>query len=143
MITRWAPSGHARSVERFNKMMEYFFGETNGDFRGAWIPTVDVKETPKDLSFTVELPGMEEKDIQVEMDANVLTIRGERQFSQEEKKEDYVRMERSYGTFQRSFTIDVPVKAEKIQAQYKCGLLTVTLPKTEGAARKKIEVKTG
>jgi HSP20 family protein len=122
-------------------MMEEFFEENDKNLmRVAWMPTVDVKETDKELTFVAELPGLKEEDITVEMVGDMLTIRGEREFSQEEKKDEYVRIERSYGSFQRSFSVDVPVKGDEICAEYKNGLLIVVLPKAEAIVPRKIAI---
>ena len=138
MITRW-PGERLRSFDRFSKMMDEMFNSE--EYRGVWAPVVDIRETPKELTFVAELPGMLEKDVEVELTGDILTIRGTREFSNEEKKDDYVRIERNYGSFQRSFTLDVPVKQEEILASFKNGLLTVTVPKAENRMARKIEVK--
>src|SRR5689334_18567685 len=136
MITRWAPE-RLHSFERFSKMMEDVFGGTNE----VWTPVVDVKETPGEIVFVAELPGMQMKDVEVEFNGDILTIRGTREFHQEDNKEDYVRLERSYGTFLRSFTIDGSVKPEAIHASFQNGLLTVTLPKAANRPSRKIPIK--
>jgi len=141
LLNRWAPTSTSRSFERFNKMMDEFFADGQGEFRSVWLPTVDVKETDKELTFKAELPGLTEDDINVELNAGVLTIRGEREFKEDEEKDDYVRIERSYGAFQRTFSIDVPVEADQIKAEYKQGVLTVTLPKVASANPKRIPVQ--
>lgn len=138
MITRW-PGERMRSFDRFSKMMEDVFGTE--EFRGTWTPHIDVKETPKMLTFIAELPGLQEKDVEVELLGDTLSIHGSREFSKEEKKEDYVRIERNYGSFLRSFTLGVPVKESEIKATFKNGLLTVTVPKAEDRPGRKIEVK--
>lgn len=138
MITRW-PGERMRTFDRFNKMMDDLLG-TDG-IRGGWTPVVDVKETQKELVFEAELPGMLEKDVNVEMVGDILTISGTREFNKEESKDDYVRIERSYGSFRRSFTLDVPVKAEEINATFKKGMLKVTIPKAENRPSRKIEIK--
>ncbi len=138
MITRW-PGERLQSFNRFSKMMEEMFGTE--EFRGTWTPMVDVKETPKVLTFIAELPGMHEKDVEVELIGDTLTIRGSREFTKEEDKDEYVRIERNYGTFQRSFTLDIPVKQDEILASFKNGLLTVTVPKSEDRPGRKIQVK--
>ena len=142
MITRWAPVERFKSFERFNKMMEEFLGN-GGDFPVGWMPTVDVKDTPKELTLIAELPGVNEKDIEVEVVGENLTIRGKREFNVEEKKDDYVRIERNYGSFLRTFALDVPVKPDKITANFKDGLLTVTVPKAEGIAPRKVAIHKG
>lgn len=136
MITRW-PTERLQSFERFSKMMDDVFGGT-GD---VWMPVVDVKETPTELVFVAELPGLLEKDVEVELNGDVLTIRGLRELIREENKDDYVRIERNYGSFKRSFTIDIPVKPDAIQANFKHGLLTVTVPKVENRPAHKIPIK--
>lgn len=138
MITRW-PGERLRSFDRFNQMMEDFI---NGDeLRTSWSPLVDVKETAKELTFEVELPGLQEKDVNVELIGDTLTISGSRETQSEEKKDEYVRIERSYGSFRRSFTLDIPVKREEINATFKNGLLTVTVPKAENRPTQKIAIE--
>jgi HSP20 family protein len=139
MITNLAPIERFRSFEHFNKMME----EMLSGWTSTWTPMVDVKETEKELTFICELPGMTEKDVNVEVRENLLTISGKREFVDETKKKDYVRVERSYGSFFRSFTLDSMVKPEKIQATFKDGLLTVVVPKIEAPKPKKIPVLPG
>jgi len=140
MIAPWAPTERFRTFDRFNKMMDNLFSGEN--FRG-WFPNVDIKETDKEITFMAELPGMKQADINVDVSGDVLTISGHREFNKEEKKEDYVRVEREYGSFQRAFTLGVPVLREKVTAIYKDGILTVTVPKAEGISSHKVSVKTG
>lgn len=140
-LAQWTPS-RLRSYDRFNRMMEEVFGAEVPTWN-RWTPNVDVKETEKEYLFIMELPGMEQKDVEVEINGDILTIRGERLFDHEERKEDYVCLEREYGSFKRSFTLGVPVKNNAIQATFKNGLLTVILPKAEIAAPHKIAVKNG
>jgi HSP20 family protein len=108
-------------------------------------PVVDVAEREKDYEITAELPGMAESDIEVNVSDDVLTIKGEKKEEKEEKKKDYYLSERRYGSFQRSFRVPDGVDANKIEAKFKNGVLTVTLPKTPEAQKKqkKIEVKKG
>ena len=110
---------------------------------GAFSPSVDVRETDKEIVVSAEIPGMEEKDIQVELAADGLTIRGEKRTETEDKKEGYVRKETSYGSFHRFIPLPAEVQAAKASAELKKGVLTVTLPKTPEAKakRKKIEIK--
>ena len=138
MITRW-PGERLRSFDRFNKMMEEVFG--GDELRCVWAPAVDVKETSKDLTFKVELPGLKEDEVSVELAGDILTISGSREFKDEQTKDDYVRIERSYGSFRRSFTLDVPVKSDEIDASFEDGLLTVKVPKAESKPTQKIAVK--
>ncbi|GIV02263.1 MAG: molecular chaperone [Fimbriimonadales bacterium] len=142
MITRYRPfDNRLRTFDRLSRMMDEFFGDET-EVRSGWMPSVDVKETDQALTFYVEVPGMRQEDIDVELVGDVLTIRGKREFSDEEKRDDYVRIERSYGSFQRSFTIGVPVKADEISATYRDGILTVVVPKADEVKPRKIEVKT-
>jgi len=113
----------------------------------AWpaAPAVDVAETDKAYEITAELPGMDEKNIEVKVANGVLTIKGEKQEEKEEKKKDYYLSERRYGSFQRAFQLPEGVDVDKIEAAFKKGVLTVTLPKTPEAQKsvKKIAVKGG
>lgn len=134
MITRLPE--RVLSFDRFNKMMEDVFSGAPS----VWTPLVDVKETLKEIVLVAELPGLLEKDVEIEMVGDILTITGHREFNNEEKRDDYVRIERGYGSFKRSFTIDVPIKPDLIKATFKDGLLTVTLPKAEARPTKKIPI---
>jgi HSP20 family protein len=109
------------------------------------VPAVDVTQTDKGYEITAELPGMEEKDIDVKLTNGVLTIRGEKRDEKEEKKNDYYVRERSFGSFERSFQVPENVDTDKVSASFKKGVLTVMLPKSAEAqkAEKKIEVKAG
>jgi len=107
------------------------------------VPAVDIAETEKGYEITAELPGMDEKNMEVKFADGVLTIKGEKQEEKEEKKKDYYLSERNYGSFQRSFQVPDGVENDKIEASFKKGVLTVTLPKSAEAqkAEKKIAVK--
>ncbi len=110
----------------------------------GWTPTVDVAETDQALLLTAELPGVEEKDVEIELEGNVLTIRGEKkEMSEKEEMKGERRMriwERRYGEFSRSFTLPNTVDAESIRAEFAKGLLTVHLPKTQEAKGRRIEI---
>jgi HSP20 family protein len=106
-----------------------------------WAPAVDLKEDTNNFIVSAELPGLKREDIQVEIENNTLMIKGERKFEKKEEKENYHFVERSYGSFYRSFTLPKNVDAEKISAEYKDGVLHVTLPKREEVKPKKVEVK--
>jgi len=109
------------------------------------MPAVDVTQTDKGYEITAELPGMEERDIDVKLANGILTIRGEKRDEKEEKKNDYYVRERSFGSFERSFQVPENVDTDKVSASFKKGVLTVMLPKSAEAqkAEKKIEVKAG
>jgi HSP20 family protein len=106
-----------------------------------WTPTCDIYETEKEVVVKAELPGLKKEDVQVSIDNNLLSIHGERKFEEETKKENYYRVERSYGEFLRTFTLPAFVDATKINAEFKDGILTLNLPKKEEAKPKQIEVK--
>ena len=112
--------------------------------QSAWAaPAVDIAESEKGYEITADMPGMDEKNIEVKYSDGLLTIKGEKQEEKEEKKKDYHLQERSYGSFQRTFQVPDGVDADKIEAHFKKGVLTVTLPKSAEAqkAERKITVK--
>jgi HSP20 family protein len=109
-------------------------------------PAVDIVERDKAYEMSVELPGTDEKDIELKLANDMLTIRGERKDEREEQKRDYRLSERHYGVFERSFRLPEDIDTDKIEAKFEKGILTVTLPKTpeaQSAAEKKIPIKTG
>jgi len=110
---------------------------------GAFSPKVDVTENEKEFNISAELPGMDDKDIDVSLQNDMLTIRGEKKEEKEDKGKDYYRMERSYGYFSRTIPLPVEVETDKVDAKFKKGVLTITLPKTAKAVAetKKISVK--
>jgi HSP20 family protein len=108
---------------------------------GAWMPSVDVSETEKEFVVKAELPGIDAKDINVSLTDGVLTIRGERKHENEEKKENYHLVERGFGSFSRAFQLPREVDPEKVDAEYKNGVLKVRIPKAECRAPNRIEVK--
>ena len=117
---------------RMDRLFDDFAGDyhwpfTNG--RGAMTPTIDVSETDKEMTVEAELPGVDEKDIDVTLTDNLLTIKGEKKQEKEEKKKDYHLTERSYGSFSRSMTLPFDADPAKIRAAFKDGVLTITLPK--------------
>ena len=106
-----------------------------------WVPAVDIKETDKAFIITADVPGVDPKDIEVNMENGVLTIRGERKEEKEEEKEGYKRIERVRGTFYRRFTLPDTADAEKISAKSKNGVLEITIPKQEKVQPRKITVE--
>jgi len=110
---------------------------------GAFSPKVDVNETDKEIKISAELPGMDEKDIDVSIQNDMLTIKGEKKEEKEDKGKDYYRMERSYGSFSRTIPLTIEVETDKIEAKFKKGVLSITLPKTAKAVAetKKIAIK--
>jgi HSP20 family protein len=148
-IIPWRPFGGELSSLRqeMDRLWDRFVGESPLARRitGEWWPTVDVSETKDNFVIKAELPGMDEKDVSVTISGDVLTIKGEKKKEEEEKDEQHYRVERYYGSFQRSFQLPSSVKADKIEADFEKGILKVTLPKVEEAKKKevKIKVKTG
>jgi len=128
-----------------NRMFDQFFhGDVLADesfFGRDWTPAVDVVENNDSYVLKAELPGMNKDEVKITLENNVLTIRGEKRNESEKKENNYHRVERSYGMFERSFTIPGSIKTNDIDAQYKDGVLTLTLPKAEEAKPKQIDVK--
>jgi len=106
----------------------------------AWAPSVDIYETENELVIKADLPEVSEKDIDIRVENNTMTIRGERKFEQKVKEENYLRVERSYGSFSRSFSLPSTVNTEAIKADYKQGVLTVELPKRAESKPKQVKV---
>jgi HSP20 family protein len=109
--------------------------------RGAWMPAVDIHETEDGYVVKADLPGLKKEDIQIDLKDSTLTLKGEKKFEEKVSKDNYIRTERAYGTFVRSFTLPHNVDAEKIKASYKDGVLELTLPKKEEAKPKQIKVE--
>lgn len=128
--------------DRMDRIMSRLTGETEEDlFPSKWAPIADVVETKDAIIMKVELPGLNEKDVNVEIENNVLTLRGERQLEKETEEKGYRRIERSYGTFNRAFTLPPNVDTTKIAAFFNNGLLEVTIPKKEAAKPRAIAVE--
>ena len=127
-----------------NRMFEPFFGrEAFGDealTSGSWIPAVDIAEESDRLVVHAEVPGVKKEDLNIEYNDGVLSIRGERKVEQTQNERNYHRVERTYGTFVRSFNLPRTVDAEKIAARYEDGILEVTIPKREEAKPRQISI---
>jgi HSP20 family protein len=108
-----------------------------------WVPAVDIRETENELIVKADIPDMKFEDIDVRLENGTLTLRGERKFEQQKKEGGWHRVERSYGSFERVFTLPDTVNPEGVQADYKNGTLTVTLPKKEIAKPRQIKVQVG
>jgi HSP20 family protein len=109
--------------------------------RGNWAPAVDISETPDDFVITAELPGLNKEDVKISYQDGVLNIHGEKKHEKEEKKKNYYRVERSYGAFERSFRLPSRIVVDKIDAKFRDGVLTLTLPKADEARPKEIPIK--
>jgi HSP20 family protein len=132
--------------QQVNRVFDDFWGEpllARGETWSAFAPQVDVTETDKDVKVCAEIPGVEAKDIDVSVEDGTLTIRGEKKYEREENEKGQYRMERSYGSFERAIPLPVEVDEAKAKAEFKNGVLRLTLPKRPGAQsrRKKIPVK--
>jgi HSP20 family protein len=144
-IVTWDPYREFRSLtNRLNRV----FGTTptrreEEESLGTWMPPVDIAEDKDKIILTAELPGFKENDIEIQMEGNVLTLRGERKFEEEKQGRNYHRVERSYGQFVRSFTLPNNVDRDKIKANFHEGILEVELPKREDAKPRQIKVTTG
>jgi len=110
---------------------------------GGWAPAVDIFENENEVVLTAELPGVEMKDVDVQVRENTLTLKGERKLERSEHKENYHRIERAYGSFMRAFTLPSTVDQEKISANYHNGVLEIKMPKTAKSRPSKIDIKVG
>ena len=133
-------------LESIREEMQDLLSRTFGEDLEMWpadriVPSMDVAETDGAVEVRMDIPGVEAKDIDIQVNGNVLTVSGERKEEREEKGKTYHRVERRVGTFSRSITLPCPVKEDAVDAQYKHGILTVKLPKTEEAKARKITVK--
>jgi HSP20 family protein len=146
VLTRFEPF---REFTTLQDRMNRLFRDTYGDGRDEalttsnFAPPVDVYEDEHNITLKIEVPGIEEKDIDVRIENNTLTVHGERRFEKEEKEENFRRVERQYGSFTRSFTLPNTIDAEKIQANYDKGILKVLLAKKAEAKPKQIKVNVG
>jgi HSP20 family protein len=142
-LTRWEPMGLA-DVE--NRLSRFFGRRTNGREReditiADWEPLADITEDDKEYVIKAELPDVKKEDVKVTVENGVLTIAGERRFEKEETKKKYHRVERAYGSFVRSFALPDLAEGDRVKAEFKNGMLTVHVPKSEKARTKQIEVK--
>jgi len=143
MLTRWDPWRDMQRVqEEMNRLRADRFLARGGESVG-WMPNVDIFEDEEGLSLRFELAGIESKDVDIRFENGVLTLRGERKMEHEDKRNNYHRVEVSYGTFTRSFSLPATIDAEKIKAESKNGVLTVFLPKKPEAKPRSIQVKVG
>lgn len=129
-----------------DEMFEDFFnwGKSGEELSTMkWSPSVDISENDESIVINAEIPGMNKEDINVSVKNDTLTIKGEKKKEREEEDENYHVVERSYGRFQRSFTLPDNVKSDEINANYKDGVLNITIPKTEEATSKEVKVNIG
>lgn len=145
-LLRWDPFRDLLSLQdRMNRIFEESLPR-NKVFEGSlttgvWSPAVDIYETEKAIILKVELPGLSKDDISIEIKDDNLTLRGERKFEKDIREENYHRIERSYGTFSRSFSLPKTINKNKVDATFKDGILEITIPKAEETRPKQIEIK--
>jgi len=143
VLTRWDPFRELYALQnRMSRLAEeqYAVGREDSLTAGAFVPPVDVYEDEHSVQLKLEVPGIDEKDLDVKVENNTLTVSGERKFEKEEKEENFRRVERRYGSFTRSFTLPNTVNTEDINAQYNNGVLTIKLAKRAEAKPKQIKV---
>jgi HSP20 family protein len=139
------PSRELTDIQtQMNRLFDNFLGQpvTSGVMERAWAPAVDVYETKDAVVVTAELPGLNEKEIQLAITDDLLTIRGERHWSDEARGASHYRQERWFGKFERVIALPIPVDTGKVKATYRDGVLTVTLPKSDGLKPREIKIDT-
>jgi HSP20 family protein len=130
--------------DQINRLFNDAFTRSEGESNlTSWAPAVDIRETEHDLIVKGDLPGVDPKDLDIRVENNVLTIRGERKFENKAEQDNYLRVERAYGSFFRSFALANTVNPEGIKANYENGVLTLVIPKREEAKPKQIKVNVG
>jgi len=144
-IMRWRPRGDLLSIrEEMNRLFDDFFSgwpeKRRGLLEGEWAPSIDIAETEEELVVTAELPGVKQEEVDITIADDVLTLKGEKKEEKEVKEKNYHRIERNYGSFQRSISLPTSVQADKAKATYKDGILTINVPKVEEAKPKQIKI---
>jgi HSP20 family protein len=124
----------------FNETFSRFFGDGSLSVASNWVPSVDIHETDDNIVLKAELPGVDPEDVEVRVEGNTLYLRGERKLEQNVKDDNYVVLERAYGAFARSFALPSSIDVDKVNAEYKNGVLTLTMPKREEAKPKTIQI---
>ena len=143
-IVRFEPfSGPSAAQNQFERFLREAFSPVSGEGEVStrtWAPPVDIYENGDNLVLKAELPGVNPEEVEIRVEDNTLYLKGERKFEKEVKEQNYHRVERSYGTFTRSFSLPNSVDADKVTANYKDGVLTLTMPKKEEAKPKTIKI---
>ena len=144
-VVKWDPFRDLISIQdRMNRLFEQTLSRSRGEEEAAgaaWTPAVDIYETLDTIVIKAELPGVVREDIEIQIDDNTLTLKGERRFSKDVQEESYLRIERTYGSFHRCFTLPATIHQEKIRAVCRDGVLELTLPKAEGSKPKRIAIE--
>lgn len=139
-IERWEPFREMESLQRrMNHLFEQMMPWENGDF--AFMPSVEIDETPDEIHLQLEVPGLEAKDLDIEVSENSVLIAGERKEESKTKEKGVVRSEFHYGKFERVIPLSTHVQNDKVKAEYKNGILALTLPKTEDEKHKVVKVE--
>jgi HSP20 family protein len=145
-ITRWDPFQELASLQNRVNGLFQDYGRTGQDeltTTGSFVPAVDVYEDEHKVTLKLEIPGIKQEEVDVRLENNTLTVRGERNFEKEEKEENFHRIERRYGSFARSFTLPSTLDTENVQASYENGVLKIELAKRAEAKPKQIKVNIG
>jgi HSP20 family protein len=144
-VVKWDPFRDLISIQdRMNRLFEQTLSRSRGEeavSATTWTPAVDIYETADTIVMKAELPGVAREDIQIQINDDTLTLKGERRFAKDVHEESYLRIERAYGSFHRSFTLPASVQQEKIRAIFKDGVLELTLPKGEDAKPKRVSIE--
>ena len=147
-LTRWAPTGDivrdrfSRLFEdSFNEMLRPYGAEAEGVSNRTWIPPVDIRETADSLKLVMDLPGLRKEDVNITLENHVLSVSGERKLENEQRNDTFHRLERSYGSFTRSFTLAPTVATDRVDASFHDGVLEITLPKAEESKPRRISIK--
>jgi HSP20 family protein len=144
-IMKWRPTRDLLNIrEEMNRLFDDFFTgwpeRRKGLLDGEWAPSIDVAETENEVVVTAELPGIKQDEVDITITDDVLILKGEKKEEKEIKKENYHRIERSYGSFQRSVSLPTGVQSDKAKASYKDGILKINVPKAEEAKPKQIKI---
>ncbi len=143
-LDRWEPFRGTSPDSHLNRLFNDFFGRASQDQNlTTWAPAVDIYEGEHELVVKADLPDIKPEELDVRVENNILTIRGERKFEKKVDEKNYLRVERAYGSFARSFSLASTVNSEAIKADYKDGVLTLSIPKREEAKPKQIKVNVG
>jgi HSP20 family protein len=142
-LDRWEPYRGSYDSQ-LNRLFSDFFGRTSQEQNlTPWVPAVDILENEHELVVKADLPDIKPEELDIRVENNILTIRGERKFEKKSEEKNYPRVERSYGSFARSFSLANTVDTEAIKADYKDGVLALSIPKREEAKPKQIKVSVG
>jgi HSP20 family protein len=143
-VVKWDPFRDLVSIQdRMNRLFEQTLSRSRGEegvTATTWTPAVDIYETADTIVMKAELPGVTREDIHIQIDGSTLTLKGERRFARDVQEESYLRIERAYGSFHRSFALPATVQQENVRAVLRDGVLELTLPKAEDSKPKRISV---